>query len=190
MTDIIIKYNDQEQRHCEDGPAVILPNGTKKWYVNGQLHRTDGPAIDGNDGLKKWYADGKLHRTDGPALIRADKTEEYYQNGLLHREDGPAKIDEQGTKEWYQNNLLHREDGPAIEKTSGQNEHYIKGELKGTEFDFQLKVIEGQDPDVAIKNSAMLMQKIQSMIAKDKKVTSIEINGKSYKVKNETLIEV
>ena len=46
----------------------VYDNGTKKWYLNGQLHRTDGPAIEWADGSKFWYLNGKRHREDGPAI--------------------------------------------------------------------------------------------------------------------------
>ena len=33
-------------------------NGTKKWYLNGDLHREDGPAVEWADGTKEWYIEG------------------------------------------------------------------------------------------------------------------------------------
>lgn len=33
-------------------------DGTKSWYLNGNLHREDGPAIEWGDGDKWWYIDG------------------------------------------------------------------------------------------------------------------------------------
>jgi len=59
-----------------------LPNGTKKWYLNGKYHREDGPAIENSNGTKAWYLNGKCHREDGPAIE--------YGGG--------------GTKEWWLNN--------------------------------------------------------------------------------------
>jgi len=78
------------------------PNGSKLWYLNGNLHREDGPAFEYN-GTKAWYL-----------------------KGLLHRKDGPA-VEHNGTKAWYLNGLLHREDGPAIEYSDGRKEWYTKG---------------------------------------------------------------
>jgi hypothetical protein len=52
-------YNEQGQRHREDGPAVEYANGTKHWYHKGKLHREDGPAIERTNGDKCWYINGK-----------------------------------------------------------------------------------------------------------------------------------
>lgn len=35
-----------------------LANGTKEWYLNGELHREDGPAVERADGTKEWCLDG------------------------------------------------------------------------------------------------------------------------------------
>ena len=48
-------YNLRGQKHREDGPAVILPNGDKVWYLNGQVHRDNGPAIEWADGQQEWH---------------------------------------------------------------------------------------------------------------------------------------
>jgi len=54
-------YKDREMiiLHRLDGPAIIWPNGTKLWYVDGKCHRTDGPAVEHTDGRKSWYVDNK-----------------------------------------------------------------------------------------------------------------------------------
>ncbi len=58
----------------------VNPNGTKKWFLNGELHREDGPAIEYSNGDKEWYLNGKRHREDGPAVECAgDKW--WYLNG-------------------------------------------------------------------------------------------------------------
>ena len=44
-------YNEQDQRHREDGPAIERPDGSKYWYVNGKRHREDGPAYEDADGM-------------------------------------------------------------------------------------------------------------------------------------------
>lgn len=62
-------------------------DGTKFWYLNGELHREDGPAIEHPDGIRKWYLNGKLHREDGPAIERLDGSKEWYLNGKRHREE-------------------------------------------------------------------------------------------------------
>jgi len=51
----VYALNDQSRLHCDNGPAVILKDGTEKWYRNGELHREDGPAIVNPDGTHAWY---------------------------------------------------------------------------------------------------------------------------------------
>ena len=58
-----------------------LPNGTKKWYLNGKLHREDGPAVEYFNGTKKWYLNGKFHREEGPAVEYSNGTKKWYLNG-------------------------------------------------------------------------------------------------------------
>jgi hypothetical protein len=71
-------------------PATIAPicatqpNGTRKWYVDGQLHREDGPAIERPDGTKAWFRNGRLHREDGPALEFPDGSRRFFLNGEEH----------------------------------------------------------------------------------------------------------
>lgn len=46
--------------HREDGPAIIMQNGTKYWYCRGYLHREDGPAIINVFGEPpQWYLNGQ-----------------------------------------------------------------------------------------------------------------------------------
>jgi len=59
----------------------VYEDGTKKWFLNGQLHREDGPAIEWEDGTKKWFLNGQLHREDGPAVEWVDGTKLWYLNG-------------------------------------------------------------------------------------------------------------
>jgi len=44
--------------HRDDGPAIIMPDGTEAWFCHGKLHRADGPAITRPDGTQLWYVDG------------------------------------------------------------------------------------------------------------------------------------
>jgi hypothetical protein len=44
--------------HCDTGPAIIYPDGTKEWYQNGLLHRVDGPAIEYPDGTEEYFLEG------------------------------------------------------------------------------------------------------------------------------------
>ena len=48
-------YNEKDQRHRENGPAIERPNGGKAWYRNGKLHREDGPACECSNGKKHWF---------------------------------------------------------------------------------------------------------------------------------------
>ena len=52
-------YNDKDQLHRLDGPAVEYAFGSNEWYVNGQLHRLDGPALEHDDGSEWWYVNGE-----------------------------------------------------------------------------------------------------------------------------------
>jgi hypothetical protein len=51
-------YNEQGERHREDGPAVEWNDGDKWWYINGERHREDGPAVEFSNGYKEWYLNG------------------------------------------------------------------------------------------------------------------------------------
>ncbi len=55
----IIWYNEKDQIHRLDGPAVEWANGYKEWWVKGKLHRLDGPAVEGTNGYKSWWVKGK-----------------------------------------------------------------------------------------------------------------------------------
>ena len=45
--------------HREDDlPAIEWKSGTKDWYKNGKLHRLDGPATILADGSKYWFIEG------------------------------------------------------------------------------------------------------------------------------------
>ena len=52
-------YNDKNQYHRDDGPAIEYSNGNKYWYQQGQLHREDGPAVESADGTQQWWFKGK-----------------------------------------------------------------------------------------------------------------------------------
>ena len=57
-------YNNADQLHRENGPAIEYARGTKVWYQNGHCHRTDGPAIMWPDGRKWWYLNDMLLSED------------------------------------------------------------------------------------------------------------------------------
>jgi len=121
-------YNDRNELHREDGPAIEWFEGSKEWWINHKRHREDGPAIENSDGGKWWYINHIRHREDGPAFEHANGGKMWYINDELHREDGPAIERADGTKVWYINGKLHREDGPAYEWADGSKEWFINGE--------------------------------------------------------------
>jgi hypothetical protein len=51
-------FNDRNELHREDGPAIVWANGDTVWYRNGQMHREDGPALELADGRKEYWIDG------------------------------------------------------------------------------------------------------------------------------------
>jgi hypothetical protein len=81
---------------------IVKKNGTKLWWLNGELHREDGPAIERMDGSKEWYLNGSLHRIGGPAIKASNGGKEWWVNGFFHREGGPA-IEMFGHKWWFLN---------------------------------------------------------------------------------------
>jgi hypothetical protein len=85
-------FNENDQLHRIDGPAVELASGAKCWFQNGQRHRVDGPAIEYTSGDKYWYQNDQLHRIDGHAIEYANGTKLWYIQGeklteaeFLHR---------------------------------------------------------------------------------------------------------
>ena len=59
----------------------VYENGSKSWYLNGELHREDGPAIERSNGTKFWYRNGELHREDGPAIEYFNGLKEWHLHG-------------------------------------------------------------------------------------------------------------
>jgi len=66
--------------------VIVSDNGTREWYLNGNLHREDGPAVEYADGDRWWYLNGNLHREDGPAVEYADGDRYWYLNGVEYTE--------------------------------------------------------------------------------------------------------
>lgn len=56
---VIIWRGEGRIPHCEDGPAIIFPNGDMEWWRHGELHRDDGPAVMRADGACEWWIHGK-----------------------------------------------------------------------------------------------------------------------------------
>lgn len=93
--------------HRVDGPAIINPNITMQWYLNGKRHRDDGPAVEWDAGDKHWYKNGKLHREDGPAIYNQNGYEAWMIDGMYHRLDGPAIIAPYANiAEWWYYNVF------------------------------------------------------------------------------------
>ena len=57
-------YNQNDQRHRLDGPAVEYSNGDKDWYQNDKRHCLDGPAIEYSNGYKEWCIKGEYYSED------------------------------------------------------------------------------------------------------------------------------
>ena len=53
-------HNEKGQRHRLDGPAMEFTDGSKTWWVCGNLHRIDGPAVESSSGDKYWYVNGEI----------------------------------------------------------------------------------------------------------------------------------
>jgi hypothetical protein len=62
----------------------VLDNGSRIWYLNGNLHREDGPACEFTNGTRWWVLNDKLHREDGPAIENADGTRQWYLNDTVY----------------------------------------------------------------------------------------------------------
>jgi len=87
-------YNENDEYHRLDGPAIERANGSKEWRLNGKLHRLDGPAVEYADGRKEWWVNGEYHRLDGPAVERPDGDKEWYILDVYYTEEQfKAKID-------------------------------------------------------------------------------------------------
>ncbi len=76
-------FNEQNQLHRENGPAVECTNGDKFWYQNGKCHRENGPALEFADGDKQWWINDHLHREDGPAVLTNDGYLYWWYNELV-----------------------------------------------------------------------------------------------------------
>jgi hypothetical protein len=99
----ILKINDWKDMPEKYTGIVETNDGSRHWYLNGELHRIGGPAVELINEDKEWHLNGKLHRVDGPAVEYADGHKVWYFNGKLHRVDGPAIEHANGEKAWYLN---------------------------------------------------------------------------------------
>jgi hypothetical protein len=124
------RYYLNGQLHCSNGPAIEYVNGIKEWWVHGERHRLDGPAIEDCNGTNEWWIVGNRDRKDGPAIENVNGRKEWWVNGERHRFDGPAIEDCTGRKEWWVHGERHRLDGPAIEDCNGTKEWWIVGKKR------------------------------------------------------------
>lgn len=132
-------FNIKGMLHNTSGPAVISPDGSEEWFLDGIRHRGDGgPAVKRWNGDRKgfayfWYMHSQLHRIGGPAIIEdmwhGESSREWFENNKRHR----IEVDEWGAvlpavekkvkgkcilREWWVNGAIHRDnDLPAVERT-------------------------------------------------------------------------
>ena len=52
-------YNEKNQLHRLNGPAIEWADGAKWWYVESKRHRLNGPAVEYANGAKEWYVEGR-----------------------------------------------------------------------------------------------------------------------------------
>ena len=62
-------------------------NGSRCWYLNGEIHRENGPAVETYDGSRYWWLNDKQHREDGPAIEYADGSRCWYLDGVKYTEE-------------------------------------------------------------------------------------------------------
>ena len=116
------------KRHREDGPAVVLNNGTKEWWIDGEKHRGDDlPAVENIDGTREWWFNGQQHRENGPSVKFYNGNYMYFVNDSMHRVGGPAAVFGDYS-EWRFRGELHNENGPAVINPDTGNEWYVHGE--------------------------------------------------------------
>ena len=127
VTERRVFLNAEGKLHNPSGPAVLYPNGTREWFVDGMPHRLDGPAISRKNGRQEWWLNGLRHRTDGPAIILKNGWKEWWVNGIRHNENGPAIILNTGCTIWYWNGEVHNSYGPAVTRNDGSFHWYRRG---------------------------------------------------------------
>jgi len=150
LADGTIEYRQFNDLHRDNFPAVILPDGTQKYYRYNRLDRNKGkdPAVifPNGDCVHYWYdyvhnefgpavcldhvvlycEHDRLHRVDGPAYI-SPELEAHYQYGYLDNKAGPAVVHANGKIEHFNLGLRHNDQGPAISGPGIEDEFYILG---------------------------------------------------------------
>lgn len=154
--DVIIfhKKNGLTHRHERDAfgntlPAVIFPDGSAEWWIDGKLHReSDLPAMvylydDGENNGRTWLFNGLEHRdtkdpvtglTNPSYISKNGANMRWCMNDVYQRENGlPAMVFENGRSYWFINGKENRENGlPAFEgpkyKAWFKDGHYHRDE--------------------------------------------------------------
>ena len=117
--------------HNDFGPAILLKDGTKKWYIEGveitdkESHVTRQIRISRNNNEKWFDEEGKLHRPSkgpfaGPAVVKHHKGKWWYKHGKLHNDENgncsnnfAIESVSPEYKAWYIDGKLHNLNGPA-----------------------------------------------------------------------------
>lgn len=60
-----------------------LADGTRIYTKNGDKHRDNGPSEIKPNGYKAYYTKGLKDRSNGPAIIHPDGTQEFWRKGKL-----------------------------------------------------------------------------------------------------------
>lgn len=77
LPDRIEYYDDNEELHNDNGPAVVYANGDKAWYQHGKLHREDGAAFEGQNGYRAFWLKGLKYRRLNEFKIATINNEHY-----------------------------------------------------------------------------------------------------------------
>ena len=67
-----------EWHRQDDLPTHEYKDGTRMWFSGLHLHRLTGPAIELPNGGRRWYVNGQLH---GSPAITDDICEHWYHHG-------------------------------------------------------------------------------------------------------------
>ena len=85
------------KRHRDnDNPAFLTPHGRKEWYIDGRLHRENGPAIVMVDGTSRWYTynrwRGMVCSTPDEWLGYQEVLKDQGRRSILTQEESDADI--------------------------------------------------------------------------------------------------
>ena len=96
----------------ENGPALIMADGTEVYFTNGVKGRADDySVINPKTGYKEWWTGGRLGCKEGPSIVYPDGGEDWLWQNIYHRADGPARIFADGTNQYfYQGKELQAKD--------------------------------------------------------------------------------